>query len=175
MVCEADWWSVIGTWVGGFGSAAAAFTAVYCWRRDHLRREKYSDFLLNRDIASLWRAQSKLEDLADRLHRLSSPMPASVALSKELIPQLHLELRQLTSGLLWFGNLEQQFLHPNSESAIEHLHAYVEVLTETVDRLDTHIRIGGEYEAGDVLAQVARDLKVGLEGLPPSFSKTASA
>ena len=80
-------WSLIGTWVGGIGSAAAATVAVFISRNDAKRRKKYSKFLLNLDLERLSNLQGPLEQMIESLR--AYPFAAEVEQSHLRHPITH--------------------------------------------------------------------------------------
>ena len=146
-------WSLIGTWVGGIGSAAAATVAVFISRNDAKRRKKYSKFLLNLDLERLSNLQGPLEQMIESLR--AYPFAAEVEQShlRDLGEVGFKALHQLPSNLEFFGRSERLFEYGNGSSAFEELNSSVNAILGLADLVSWYVDHIDEDAAADVIRE----------------------
>lgn len=151
-------WSLIGTWVGGVGSAGAAIAAIFLSKNDAKRRQKYSKFLLQRDLGKLLKLQEQLEDtvkgLRAYLHSSEEDTFGQVGLKA---------LRGLSSNLEFFGRSERLFEYDSGGDVFEELNSAVHALLELTDKLSLHFADASEDYKADVIRETLDRFGIALK------------
>ena len=156
-------WSVIGTWVGGIGSAAAAAVAVWISRSDTKRRQKYSKFLLNLDLERVSKLQEPLEQMVKSLRAHSYATEIEQFDLRDVGEKGFKALHSLPSNLEFFGRSEKLFEYGSGGSAFEELNSAVHALLGLADQVSWHLDYIDEDAAADVIRETLDRFGIALK------------